>query len=423
MTPTKPIEATSIDWRSPSLPLMAAALVAPFAAVLQSKAMTPIGLVALVGCILLARLRQGSWAVPRGPVLWAGLALGGWGALSALWAIDPRRSLSEGLVLAGMILLAAAAAEAVRRDDPGQRRRLGHAVLLGLGLGLATALADHLSGNAIRAGVRGLKDVPPSLAFGLKPAASVMALLLPLLAGAWLPVRWRVAALLAGGALLLVLPGDTAKLAALAGLAVAGLVALRPCAARPLAVLLALAMVATPALLGPAITAARPQIERIPPSAIHRLLIWDFALGRAAEKPLTGWGMESARIVPGGDARPSPEQLARLGVTRPDLLAWFAEPHLRLLPLHPHNGPLQIRLELGWVGTGLAALTLLLLGLAAGRGAVPAAAMGALASGFVTFFASFGAWQNWWLCAAALALAIAAGMPRPAQRGGDGRTT
>ena len=59
----------------------------------------------------------------------------------------------------------------------------------------------------------------------------------------------------------------------------------------------------------------------------------------------------------------------------------------------------------------LAALALLMLGLAAARCAVPAAAAGALASGFVTFFASFGVWQNWWLCAAALALTIAAALP------------
>jgi O-antigen ligase len=255
--------------------------------------------------------------------------------------------------------------------------------------------------------------VPESLAFGLKPAASVMALLLPLLAGADLHARWRGAALAAGLVLLLAVPGDTAKLAALAGLAVMGIMAWRPVAARGLAVLLALAILATPLLLGPAITAGRPQIERLPPSGIHRLMIWDFALGRAAEKPLAGWGMEASRAIPGGDARPDEARLARLGVTDTFLRSWFAEPHLRLLPLHPHNGPLQIRLELGWVGSALAALAVLLLGLAAARCAVAPAAAGALASGFVTFFASFGAWQNWWLCAAAMALAIAAGMTAP----------
>ena len=402
-----------IDWRAPSLPLMAGAAVAPFAAVLQSKAMTPIGLLALVACILLARLRQGGWAWPRGGALWAGVALAGWGAATAPWAIDPRRSLSEALVLVGMVLLAGGAAQAVLRDAPSQRRRLGHAVLGGLALGLVAALADHLTGNAIRAGVRGLTVVPDSLAFGLKPAASVMALLLPLVAGADLSARWRGAALAAGLVLLLLIPGDTAKLAALAGLAVAGAVAWRPAVARALAVLLALAMLATPLLLGPAIDAARPQIERLPPSGIHRLMIWDFALGRAAERPLAGWGMESSRAIPGGGQRPDDARLARLGVTDAGLRSWFAEPHLRLLPLHPHNGPLQIRLELGWVGSALAALAVLLLGLAAARCAVPAAASGALASAFVTFFASFGVWQNWWLCAAAMALAIAAGLLAP----------
>jgi O-antigen ligase len=409
--------STPIDWRAPTVPLAAAALVAPFAAVLQSKAMSPIGLLALVLCIGFARWRHGVWPWPRGAALWAGLGLGAWGMLSALWAIDPRRSLSEGLVLSGMIMLAGAAARAVLLDPPEQRRRLGHAVLVGLAIGLAAALFDHLTGNALRAGVRGLHDRPENLAFGLKPAASVMALLLPLVAGADLPGRARTAALLAGGAILLALPGDTAKIAILAGLAAAMLVVLRPARTpRILAVLLAATLLATPALLGPIIGAMRPQVERLPPSAIHRLLIWDFALRRGAEKPVAGWGMESSRIIPGGNGRPEAAALAELGVTRPDLLAWFDAPHLRLLPLHPHNGPLQIRLELGWAGSALAAAALLLLGLAAARSGVPAAAAGALASAFVTFFASFGVWQNWWLCIAALALAIAAGLPARAGR-------
>jgi O-antigen ligase len=397
-----------IDWRAPTLPLAIAALVAPFAAVLQSKAMTPVGLVALLGCIGLARLRQGAWPWPRGAAFWAGMGLAGWGTLSALWAIDPRRSFSEGLALIGMVLLAGAAARAVAQDAADQRRRLGRAVLVGLGIGLAAALFDHATGNALRAAVRGLHEPPASLAFGLKPAASVMALFLPLLAGADMPARWRAAAMLAGLAALLAIPGDTAKLAAVAGVAVAALVGMERRSPRLLAALLAAVLLATPALMAPAIGMLGQRVESLRPSAIHRLLIWDFALSRAGEKPLAGWGMEAARVLPGGEARPDP---FRLGITEPWLLAWFTQPQLRLLPLHPHNGPLQIRLELGWVGAALASLALLMLGLAAARRGVPAAAAGALASGFVTFFASFGVWQNWWLCVAAMALAIAAALP------------
>jgi O-antigen ligase len=406
-------------WNTATVPLAAGALLAPLAAVLQSKAMSPLGLVSLLLCILLSRLRDGHWPWPRGAAFWAGMALAGWATISACWAIDPRRSLSEGLVLVGMVLLAAAAARAVRQDTPEQRRWLGPALLVGLTVGLAAALFDHLTGNALRAFVRGWHDRPPSLAFGLKPAASVMALFLPLLAGALLPVWLRAGAMLLGLVVLIVLPGDTAKLAALVSLAIVLPIATLPRAKnlpRVVAGVLALILLATPTMLGPAIGALHAQVEKLPPSAIHRLLIWDFALHRAAEKPLLGWGMESSRIIPGGDARPDPAGLSGLGVTRADLMQWFAEPHLRLLPLHPHNGPLQIRLELGWVGTLLAAATALLLGLAAARSQMPAAATGVLVSGFVTFFASFGVWQNWWLCVAALALVIAAGLPAAMKR-------
>lgn len=396
-------------WRGPAAPLLLAALLAPLVAVLQSKAMAPLGLVALAACLALARWRQGRWPRPGGAALAAGLALALWAALTGLWAPEPARSVREAASLAGILLLAAAAGTALRRE-PGAATALARALLAGLALGLAAALFDHLSGSALRAAVRGLKEIPPQLAFGLKPAVSVMALLLPLLASAPWARRWRALLLLAGTLLLLVLPGDTAKLAALAGLAVALLALAWPRGGRGLGLALGAAMaavlLAVPLALGPALQRVAPVVERLPPSAIHRLVIWQFGLERAAEKPLLGWGMESARAIPGGDAAPDPAHLAALGVRSPALLQWFAAPHLTVMPLHPHNGPLQIRLELGWVGTVLAALALLLLGLAAGRLALPAGALGALASGFVTFLASFGAWQPWWLCSLGLALAI-----------------
>ena len=92
----------------------------------------------------------------------------------------------------------------------------------------------------------------------------------------------------------------------------------------------------------------------IPPSAAHRLLIWDFVILRIAERPLLGWGMEASRSLPGhattppggpGPLRPGWRRDARLAGRRAELL-----------PLHPHNGALQLRLELGWPGVLLAAL-------------------------------------------------------------------
>ncbi|MXP61926.1 O-antigen ligase domain-containing protein [Roseomonas sp. M0104] len=418
-----------LAWGAPTTPLAIAALLAPLAAVLQSRAMAPVALVALMATVLLARRRQGSWPWPRGAALWAGLALGAWGALSGLWALEPSRALTSGLSLAGLVLLTGAAVRAVGADHPGNRHRLGRALLAGLALGLVAAALDHATNSGLRAAVRGLRAIPPELAFGLKPAVSVLALLLPLLAGTLLPARLRVAFLVLGAAVVLWLPGDTAAIALLAGLAVLALASLEGWRHRPrilpaaLGAAMAVTMLATPLVLPAVLAHLAPVVERLPPSAIHRLVIWDFGLDAAAQKPLRGWGMEAARALPGGREHPEPERLARLGVHRPDLQVWFSAPHLELMPLHPHNGPLQIRLELGWVGSLLAAAALWLLALSARGLAAAAAACGTIASAFVTFLASFGVWQSWWLCSMALAAAFAAGLLPPDRSDGRVDTT
>ncbi|ONG47392.1 hypothetical protein BKE38_23525 [Pseudoroseomonas deserti] len=413
-----------IIWTAPTAPILLAALLAPAVAVLQSKAMAPIGLVALVAAVLLARRESGRWpwpvrdgagVTPGQAALGFGLLLGLWGAASAAWAPEPARALKDGLSFAGLVLLAAAAARAVAQSGPEARAPLPYALTAGLFLGLGLALADHLSGSMIRAAVRGIAEPTPQLAFGLKPAASVMALLLPLLAATPWSRAWRIGLPLAGGALLLAIPGDTARIAVVAGLAAAGLAALlqRWAPGRLAAVVglaLAAIILATPPLLPALLQKVAPVAERLPPSAIHRLVIWHFGAGRAAERPLLGWGMEASRALPGGDDRPEAARLAALGVTSPGLRDWFAQPHVKLMPLHPHNGPLQLRLELGTVGSLLAAAAVMLLAMQAGLLPLGAGVLGSLVSGYVTFLASFGAWQSWWLCSLGLALVLARGL-------------
>jgi O-antigen ligase len=395
---------------SPALPVAIALLLAPLAVVLQSKAMTPIALVAMALCVV-AHWRQAHrlpW--PGGAVVATGLALGLWGACSAAWAIEPARALANGLSLTAMVLLAAAAARALAEGDAATRRPLAWMLAFGLVVGLGTAGIDSMTGNAIRAGVRGLSEVPMTLAFGLKPAGSVMALLLPLAAALPIPALSRVTFLVTGLLMLAVLPGDTAKIAALAGLLAAGAAWLAPRAAsRLLGAALAVLILAMPLLVA-AIPAA--PVERLPASALHRMLIWDFTAERIAERPLAGWGMEASRQIPGGRDQPSAATLDRMRVTDPALRRWFAEPHVQILPLHPHNGALQLWLELGGIGAAIAALLAWFLGVAAARAPCPAAAAGVLASGAVTAMLSFGAWQAWWVAAMLLAAAACAGLPR-----------
>jgi O-antigen ligase len=112
----------------------------------------------------------------------------------------------------------------------------------------------------------------------------------------------------------------------------------------------------------------------------HRLLIWSFVGDRIAEHPLRGWGLDASRAIPGGRDPIRPDE------------TW--------LPLHPHNAPLQVWLELGAPGAVLLALLGAWIWLAFGRLDWPrfyaAAAGGGLASAFVASTATYGIWQEWW---------------------------
>ena len=388
----------------PGLPLAIALVAAPFVAVLQSKAMAPLGLIPMA--ITLGLGWRAGWrpSLPQGPVLLIGLLLAAWGAITTLWAPDPGRAALLAVTLAAMMLLAHGAAAAA------QGARLLPWIGFGLVFGLAAAFADWQSGNALRAAVRGLKEVPEALMFGLKPAASLMALLLPI--GFALPWPWvaRAALLLLGAGVLITLPGETARLATIAGLGAAALsLALPRLVPRLVGAGVALAILAMPLLVG-----LIPQIPSasLPPSAVHRLVIWDFTAARIAEKPITGWGLEASRAMPGGRAQPDAATLDRLNIHVPAHREFLSQRHVEVMPLHPHNGALQLWLELGGIGALIGAALMLALGVAASRSAAPAVGAGMLASAAVTGMLSFGLWQAWWVASLLLAMVALMLVPR-----------
>lgn len=386
------------------LPLAIALFAAPFVAVLQSKAMAPLALIPMA--ITLALGWRAGWrpSLPQSPVLLLGLLLMAWGAVTSLWAPEPGRGAMLALTMAAMMLLAHGAAGAA------QGARLMPWIGFGLVLGLVAAFADWQSGNALRAAVRGLKEVPEALMFGLKPAASLMALLLPI--GFALPWPWfaRAVLLLAGGAVLISLPGETARLATIAGLGAA----LFSLAWPRLGPRLVGALVASAVLVMPLLVGFIPKTPSasLPLSAVHRLVIWDFAAARIAEKPLAGWGLEASRALPGGRARPDAATLDRLNITTPAQREFLVLAHVEVMPLHPHNGALQLWLELGGIGALLGAALILALGFAAAGSAAPAVGAGMLASAAVTGMLSFGLWQAWWVASLLLAMVALALVPR-----------
>ena len=126
----------------------------------------------------------------------------------------------------------------------------------------------------------------------------------------------------------------------------------------------------------------------------RRLDIWLFTAARIVEKPWFGWGLDASRTFGGG------------------------------ISLHPHDGAMQVWLELGLVGVllfaGLSLAVWRLIDRISQRDRTTAAALAASAVAYLTIGGlSFGIWQEWWLAIAALAVAAGLSLVRAREAGED----
>ncbi len=207
-------------------------------------------------------------------------------------------------------------------------------------------------------------------------------------------VVWAAIFLLVAVAVMLgLITSNAAIVGAIAGLATAVVSLLQRKAGRAMVVLVTIIALAGTTL------AAQEMFQRdwrdaewLDVSARHRVEIWNYTADLIERKPLTGWGFDAARAI--AKARPF-EQVGE----RP------------LLPLHPHNAPLQILLELGAVGTAIVfALLMLLVGRIEGL-SKPARVCGQalFVSTLAIAYTAYGLWQNQWLammCSAALLIPL-----------------
>jgi len=341
--------------------------------VLASRGAAPLAAVAGV-CAL-------GLAAPQGGVAWRrarGLALL-WGAVSALWAVEPRRSLLVAARLAGLFAIGLSLTAAA--DEIAAPRRLLGCLAAGLVVALALAVVQLATNGSLTAPFFVHQFIEPALnqsedGFGF--------VLLPLCA-ALLALRRRLAAAALAAVtatVVFLLVGDAARIAFVLG---AGFALLfyrwRGRLARLAAIASVALILAAPLVFPPlaGIGAARHEAQAVKFSVWHRLEIWSFVGRHIAEKPLFGWGLDSSRAIPGGAA------------LTPEGRAW--------LPLHPHNAPLQVWLELGVPGALLFALFAARLWLALGRVDWPplyaAAASGSLVTALVVALGSYGIWQEW----------------------------
>lgn len=378
--------------------LTAAAVLTPLVAWFGPLGFAP--LVSLVGLLCLPAMRLGRRDAPLAVLLVLAVA---WAGASTLWSPHRPDELEDltALKLALQLPLYWSAWCAARRIDAAYRRRVLRFLAWGLGaLGVAL-LVEAFTGAAVYQVARDLIGDPTRPDLARKNVANgsfVLALLWPVaLAGgvrAGAPV-WLGLPMAAGTALLAThFLSDAPTLAVGLAIVVAGLVLVWPKSApKLLGVGAALTIVAMPLIvlvvrmldLGPS----------LPESWAQRVGYWTYALDRIAERPWVGWGLDASRAF-------SPA-----------------------IQLHPHNGPLQLWLELGLLGAFAAALAWVFLFRRMARDARSLVAAGTTGTAAVYFFfgaISFGVWQEWWLAAGALAAVIATlgdaeeGAPAPRNR-------
>ncbi|MEZ5667909.1 MAG: O-antigen ligase family protein [Alphaproteobacteria bacterium] len=386
-------------------------------AVMASKALWTAGVVValarIVGWLDVdRRAAAGAWFRDLGrlQLLWplALLALA-----SAVWALDPARSLERGLRLFLEFAVGATMLGLAVEAGPDAARRLVGAAAVGLIAGAAIGTADiWLSGGIMF----WAHDAPPTaFAYG-RSAAFVALATLPVGILCWLHGRAALGLAAVAAGLLFVLNtfNETAQLAMIPAALAAALALWRW--TRPLPVLaFAVVLLAMPAVLPVRMDGAIGcTLMEAKLSLVHRLGIWNYADTLIAEKPLLGWGLEAARDVPGGTDRYAMPACANVTDS--------AESLAQRMPLHPHDFALNLWLELGAVGAFLglcvvAGWTRALARLPARRAMGFAATAG---GAFLPATISFGMWQGWWITSLFLVAALCCLAPQatPASAGG-----
>lgn len=364
--------------------------------------------------LLLVLLGLGSLIVSRQPSLLLGVG----GAVPLLfglvvavavatsaWAVSPGDAVNLSASLAVLFIVILVLLGGAHQAIANERKQLGTWLVAGFALGsvilAVELLADLPLANLVRGPRPGEDDLELSL---LNPALTVLVLVAwPVGFAVWRWQKWAVA-FVALAAILVLALGDsvTVWVAAGASIAAFGIVAaFGGRGARALGIAAAVAVLGAP-LIPQLITPDRVDqaLEGVRPSAIHRIYTWEFTAQRIAEKPLIGWGLDSSRNIPGGDA--------------------LVVENGPALSLHPHNAGLQIWLELGVLGASVLAVFLLVTGRAIGRLSRPCQAPAAATFVAALVFASlsFGIWQNWWIAALGLTAATASGVfgERPVNR-------
>lgn len=317
-----------------------------------------------------------------------------WSALSSFWALNQWGAFSLSvrlatLCLAGFVLVHFGSTISNETRDTAQKTLLGgYAIgLLAIGTGFfyAKVSGDSLWGSYYFDPLTTLNNGAVIMALLLFPTAFV----------AWHRFNPIAAVMLIGAVSsgLFFLSSGASLMSIAVGVCVFTLVfKLGRTAVLALAVIVAGLLLTAP-FVTDSLTSSRSihkLVERAPASVIHRQKMWDFATHKIQEDPFFGKGMDSSRHISQDDYR--------------------LAPNMEIMPLHPHNAALQIRLELGLPGTIIAAALVFLLfnsALTPGLSREQMALRTSLLSAYLSVGAvSYGVWQTWWIATAWIMVVI-----------------
>lgn len=333
-----------------------------------------------------------------------------WGLIGMIWSLDAAASLATAAKIALMAALGLPLISAARGLDPTIRRSVMQASLGGLAIGLAFMVIEVFFDLPItRFLYASLHLTHPINSSMLDPAATVLVLVSAYVAGDLLSRRHLALALIMGIAAVALAVLSQSMAAGLAGLvAVPILIAAYWGGVRfgrAFAIIAAVAIIAAPLLptriLGPVKELNWPG-DAIP-SVYQRIAIWQFTERRIDQHPILGWGLDAARRIPGGHNGIKAESLnIQNPVMRARVTKYFNSGNIEQMPLHPHDGALQIWLEAGGIGAALTG-TLALVSLFGVSRCWPTNRIGAAATlafavaALVIAGISYGIWQTWWL--------------------------
>jgi len=371
-------------------PLSVAAFLIPFIVQPSGLALAP--LLVVVGLwSLINSARNHDLALifktPLVPLLAGFLA---YAFISSLWAPDIVRALRTVLLLTVASCFGLALLHQAKTVDDVNQRRIEKALLIGMFFGILALFAGFIYGKVTNVPLWGNVDENPIRK--LSHAATVLSLMFWPTAQV-LYNRRAFKTLIALASVIIILFYLVEHSASLSAILISGLsfFMIRQFgikSIKPVALLVGLSIFMMP-FLTELIPSSDQMISManenaVNPASFHRLFIWRFATDNIWTYPWLGWGLDASRAIPGAK----------------NLILWGVE----TMPLHPHNGALQIWLELGAVGA--VAVTILVYKIISSTGS--AFNLAYAISYLIYAMLSYGTWQGWWFAAAWLLAALMA---------------